>query len=334
MKILCDFHHGGLFASYHYLLERRLGHEVYRPAGLAWFEHGYWDIGRPYPDPSRIARELLAPLEASADGVHQVWDPTHGYHQKAIELDTFRQTAFDIVIASIPSHVPTYRKLLDDIGSKAALIYQLGNIGWHQSIPWALVRNVMASVAPFRCPAGTNAVFYRQEFDLDVFKPSDVPSEPLIASFLNCMPSPNMFTALESLLPGFSFESYGIACRDGVSPTIGSIAGIMQRARFGYHIKPGGDGFGHVLHNWCAVGKPLIVGCDDYRDTLGDDFLTDGVTCIDTTFRTMRGVANIVSSMSEVTYRDMCTAVQSRFLRLVDFERDAANVRAFLERSL
>ena len=39
---------------------------------------------------------------------------------------------------------------------------------------------------------------------------------------------------------------------------VGNVAEEMARATWAYHDKPTGDGFGHVIHNWAAVGRPLI----------------------------------------------------------------------------
>lgn len=345
MNVLADFHHAGLYASLHYLFEDRLGYNLYRPIGLEWFEQGYWKIAEPYLNNMATIRQFLAKDSVPSDGsqplnqtdsvengIHKIWDAAHGYYQKAIELETFKQMDFDIVIATVPDHIAAYKKLITDTGSKAKLVFQLGNIGWHNSIPWQLIDNVMASVKPFPVPSGKNTIFYKQEFDLNVFKPSNSAPEQLITSFVNCLPQGNKFYELEKALPEYKFEAHGITCRDGICQSTQEIANLMGRSSFGYHFKPQGDGFGHVLHNWFAIGRPILVGCDDYKDKLAGGLLEDMVTCIDISHRNAQEAADIVRRVvNGPDYERMCTAVKNRFKMRVNFEEDAYKVKQFID---
>lgn len=345
MRVFADFHHAGLYASLHYLFENRLGFELYRPIGMDWFEKGYWKIAEPYNNAQATVKQYLqinsqpndgsSPLNELStvpqDGIHHIYDFAHDYYQKAITLEQFKQMDFDVVIASIPAHVLAYKDLITDTGSKAKLVYQLGNIGWHDSVPWSLVDNVLASVAPFPVKEGKNAVFYRQEFDTNIFKPSNTAPEQLITSFVNLLPDPDRFRHIENALHPIRFESYGITCRDGIYHSTNDIANKMQRSLFGYHFKPYGDGYGHIIHNWFAVGRPILVGLDDYKDKLAGELLEDMVTCIDISHRTPDEVAKLVRRVIDNDYDRMCTAVKNRFKMRVDFEEDAKRVRSFIE---
>ena len=42
MRILADFHHSDLWWSHHLIFEKALGHELFRPRGMDWFDHGYY----------------------------------------------------------------------------------------------------------------------------------------------------------------------------------------------------------------------------------------------------------------------------------------------------
>ena len=344
MRVFADRHHSGLAASLHYLLENRLGHELYFPIGMEWEERGYWKIHEPYNFAKETARQFLEinytpndgtnPLNnltfVPQDGVHHIWDFNNEYYQKAITFQKFLELDIDIVIASIPAHVPAYRKMLKDIGSPAKLIYQIGNIEWHNQVPWDMVDGVMASVKEFPVPNGKHAVFYRQEFNIDFFDQSNLLTEDRVTSFVNCLPKPDYFLNLEKELSEYTFKSYGIACRDGIYQSVREIANEMGRSMFGYHLKPGGDGFGHVIHNWFAAARPVLVNISDYKDKLAGELLEDMVTCIDISTRSPNQVAGIVRELVQSGYNKMRETVDERFKQVVDFDRDANKVEVFI----
>lgn len=344
MNIFSDFHHAGLYASLHYLFEGRLGHNLYRPIGVEWFNQGYWKIAEPYNNnPATVDQYLkissspedgTSPLNnlthVPQNGVHHIWDYNNEIYHKAITLDKFKEMDFDIIIASIPAHIQAYKKLIKDTGSKAKLVYQIGNIGWHNNIPWNDVDNIMASVKPFQVPQNKNVVFYRQEFNTDLFHPLNTERNKVVASFVNCLPRPELFLELEKSMPEYEFKSYGITCRDGIYHSVRDIAKEMEMASWGYHLKPYGDGFGHVIHNWFAAGTPLIVGMSDYKDKLAGELLEDRITCIDMSNRTPQEVSNIVHSISTEEYNVMRENVRNRFSQIVNFEKDALEVERFI----
>lgn len=342
MKIFADLHHQGLYASLHYLLENRLGHKLYRPIGKEWFEKGYWKIAEPYNNyPGTVEQYLgtrdFVPEDGSPSlntpaGKGHVLDTTHNFMQKVMTFDEFCATDIDVVIATIPAHVTSYTRLIKEYKPNAKLIYHIGNIGWHENLPLG-AQNVMASVKEFK--TDRNVVFYRQEFDLNVFKPkTGIHFLLTITSFVNCLPEPDKFNKFKELLPEFVWKAYGIGCPDGTLGKIEDIAWYMQRSWLGYHNKPYGDGFGHVIHNWMAVGKPVLVNLKDYKDKLAGELLVDGETCIDISGKSIEDIAVIVRELSKsnLHYLDMCNAVEKRFKEVVDLEADAIKVRNFLER--
>ena len=357
MKIFSDMHHQGLYASFHYLFENRLGFELYRPIGMEWFEKGYWKIAEPYnnaigtvkqfletgyipqdstPPLNQLNQKIIRWAASGSSFFSAIHDLQHGFDQKAVTFREFLDLNVDIIIASIPAHVHAYKKLIRDYSLKAKLIYQIGNIGWHNEVPWLDVDNIMASVKKFPIKhAGKNVVFYRQEFDLNVFKPHHpLLQERLdksIRSFVNCLPQPEKFDRLKELLPDFTFRAFGASCPDGVVDTISTMATLMRNSYFGLHNKPHGDGYGHVIHNWMACGKPVIVNLKDYEDKLAGELLEDEVTCIDMSRRSLEEVAEKVREYAQPEkYTQMSTNVIQRFKEVVDFEKDAENVENFL----
>ena len=347
MRIFSDLHHSGLYAAQHYLLENRLGHELYRPIGEEWFTQGYWKIAEPYNNNAGTITQFLGirqdfvpkdgtpPLnnvKEIQDDVYYIWDGTHGYHQKAISLNKFLSMDFDIIIASIPAHIDAYSRLIKDHNLKAKLIYHIGNIGWHEHVPFDKAKNIMASVKRFNVPDSNNVVFYRQEFDLNVFKPSSLTTQ-WVTSFVNCLPNPDLWNRLKELMvPDYEFKAFGIDCPDGIWGKIQEIASYMATSKYGFHNKPGGDGFGHTVHNWMAVGRPVLVNLEDYKDKLAGELLVDGETCIDISSMQPHEIAHRLHEISDLQYQDIRNNVINKFKQTVNFEQDAENVKQFLSK--
>lgn len=302
---------------------------MYRPIGLEWFTEGYWKIAEPYNNNIGTVKQFLEPGNTPTDGT----PPLNQELSDCMTLEQFKNTDIDIVIASIPAHIQAYKKLIKDYKPSAKLIYHIGNIGWHMDIPWNDVDNMMASVKQFPIKENKNVVFYRQEFDLKIFQPYHLAliKSPSIRSFVNVLPELDTYYKLRDFLPEFEFRAYGASCPDGVLNTVEAIAINMNMSTYGYHNKPFGDGYGHIIHNWMAVGKPVIVNLGDYENKLAGELLEDGVTCFDID-KGVDFVANRIRNISKLEYVDMCTNVRERFKKIVDFEKDAMNVKEFLNK--
>lgn len=340
MKILADCHHGDLYNSLELLFEDRLGFELYRPIGMDWFYGGYWKIAEPYGNDINTVKQFLdinnlpwSPYGNLNGGnfkdgdVYKIFDPRYDRYQKAITLETFSNMDFDLVISSIPAHDISFEQLIKDKMSKAKHIAQMGNV--YQTTE---VKNVMCSTMPYTVPPDKNVVFYHQEFPLKTFVYKDPEPSTIVSSFVNCLPKPEQFSLFEINLPDLKFASYGIGNRDGTVTGLNQIAGIMQNSLFGYHVKPGGDGFGHIIHNWFASGRPVIVGGNDYRDKLAGNLLLDKVTCIDLDQHSFNESLDLIKHYSEPElHKFTCKQVRKRFDEMVNFDEEEKRIRLFLE---
>ena len=340
MNIFVDYHHDDLYYSLYLLLEKRLGHKLYRPIGMDWFDQGFWDIGNPYPNPRDTAKQYLGTDDRTwdayknlngdykiEDGIYYVYNPPNKFHHRGITLEKFKEMKFDIIISSFPfGHEQTYQRLQQSVMPSAKFIVQLGNI-YQQTI----AENVMCSTVPY--PTDKNVIFYHQEFDLDIFKSVKRDQKAFtICNFVNIMLNKDLFEAVEKLVPEYFFKSFGAGNRDGTLTYKEDIAGYMQMSKFGWHIKPGGDGFGHIIHNWFAVGKPIITNISDYKDKLAGQLLVDGFTCIDVENKTPEEIAERIKYFSEPErYEAMCENVKTTFRNIVNFDREAEQVQGFLE---
>jgi hypothetical protein len=339
MNVFCDRHHGDLTYSLQLLFEKRLGWNIYFPIGMDWFYKGFWDIGNPYPNPADTAKQYLGTDDRTwdayknlnadykiEDGIYHVYDPVHRCHIKCITFEKFCELPIDIVISSYPfGHDQTYARLISEYKPQAKQIAQMGNI--YQQTE---VKNVMCSTLPY--PTDKHIVFYHQEFNLDVFRYEKPQNFRKITSFINLLPRVDLYEWAKLNLPDFEFKAYGASTPDGtISSDIG-IADIMRQSTFGWHIKPKGDGFGHVIHNWYACGRPIITDIFDYQDKLAGQLLTDELTCIDIHGKSNEQILDRIKHFSQPRENHwMSFNAYNRFRCVVDYDKEFEDIKHFLE---
>lgn len=352
MRVLADLHHTSLYRSLVSLFEDRLGMEVYRPIGLEWWEQGYWAV-HPAQDtaeqflglhqgyrPSDGTPPLNTFWEDQSnvpDGVYLVNDhesPTRP--GRACTLDYFSSVKFDYVIASMPQHLNPFMELVEDRQPDSTFIFQVGNAWNINSLPGI---NLLASLSPR--PTNANAVFYHQEFDLNAFYPEDIKPTGRVSSYINILQGTDGwkdFTHLENsayLRDSLSdWRSYGGQCRDGCINGSESIAASMRASEMVFHVKPGGDGYGHSLHNAYAVGRPVITRRSHYANSWGSELMAHG-TCIDldeywSLDDAALDLARLVSCDREELVA-MGRAARARFKEIVDFDAEESMIRKWLE---
>jgi hypothetical protein len=346
-RVLTDFHHSSLLTATNMLFGDRLGMEVYRPIGMEWFEEGFWaindqrDTAKQYLELDSQPLDNTPPLNKASEALlhspvknsltYKVREPGDSGHHRAATLDFFKQNRFDYVIASIPAHVPIFERLIAKHAPGAKLIIQVGN-NW--GIDQYHGKNVLASIAP-RPAQGVNIHFYHQEFDLDIFKPKLAKPTKKIHSFVNILQGTGQgwtdFTAVEQQLPDYSFKSYGGQCRDGNMNGPYELARSMHEAQFVFHSKPGGDGFGHIIHNAYAVGRPVIVRPSQYRGHLPEYLLVPG-TYLDLDKHTPEEIGYLIqrSTLYPDILEKMGTKAAERFGEVVDYYSEAQEVAKWL----
>lgn len=345
MNILIDRHHSGLAHSFQLLFEKRLGHTVYFPIGMEWYPN-YWKINeieatakqyleigsQPIDGTPPLNDPFIKGMLPTVTGLYYVEDKHHDTIQHAVTLDRFMEMDIDIVIASIPQHIKPFKELAKMKNAK--FIFQMGNA--FPNIDYDEIPNLMVNTLPAVIEYDNKPphyIVYHQEID-SVFHPISQPPERLITSFINVYANNGgfeEFMALKSITPGYEFRSYGGQNQDGCITGVESMAAIMQRSYFGFHSKRGGDGFGHVLYDWFATGRPIITHISDYADKLGGELLEHMVTCIDLDVCNINEVCDIISNMKPLHYVIMCQNVRDRFDACVNYEKEAEEIKKFLE---
>ena len=328
-NILLDRHHSDLYYGLQLLFEDRLHWAAFAPLGMEWYDAGYWAFDVP-SDPGALARQYLtidAKYREVEPGLYLTFDPGHPerplWH---VSLERARGMGWHAAMASVQQNQPGYRRFADETG--AAYLYHIGNA--RQQVSWEL--DPLALVAA-EAPIVGRGILVGEEFDSDTtfrYRPPVTTHE--IASFVNLLPLIEelwpTYLAAGRLLPDFTFRSFGHSCPDGNLQPTASVAEQMARSGWGWHDKVTGDGFGHVIHGWAAVGRPLIGHSEYYAGQRAAALWEDGVTCVDLSVHPLDEAAGLIREVSADPERHeaMCRAIRDRFDSLYDWQADAAAV--------
>ena len=292
MRALVDRHHSDLFYAIQRLFEDRLGITVYTPIGHDWWDAGYWRFGEGWGD-DRLAQQFLNP-DPFVGGV--TYDQHHP--ARAVRGLTLAEAEgpWDYVIATVQDNQRGFRRFADEHGAKYAV--WVGNV--RQDIDHAL--NPIILDLP-------------QEFDhTTTFRFRKPVTQARITSFVNLLPRiPDAwagFDGLRSRLP-YEFRSFGHECPDGFRDPVSAVADEMAEAGWAYHDKVTGDGFGHVIFDWAAVGRPLIGHARYYEGQRAEVFWVDGATCIDLDRHSLDEAAEIIAATSPEKHAAMCRAIRA-----------------------
>jgi len=313
VRALVDRHHSDLFYAIQLLFEDRLGIEVYTPIGHDWWDAGYWRFGEGWGD-DRLAQQFLNPAgwdqrKCHCSGRYTTWDQHHPSRPvEGVTLAKAQQWDWDFVVATVQDNQRGFHQFATEKGAKYAV--WVGNV--RQQIDESL---------------GPIVLDLPQEFDHNTtFRFREPVTTEVVTSFVNLLPRiPEAwagFDGLRSRLPGWEFRSYGHDCPDGFADPASAVADAMAAAGWAYHDKVTGDGFGHVIHNWAAVGRPLIGHGHYYAGQRGSVFWQDGVTCLDLDKHSLDEAADILRRTGPDQVARMGRAIRA----LLDATYDPATI--------
>ena len=323
-NVLADRHHAGLFRSLQ-LLADRLGWTLYTPQGRAWWDADYWAFGRRTYGDDRLARQFLG-----ASGPDEEFPDAP---VRYVSLEEARAMPWAFVIASLDDNQAGFARFAAETGAR--YLVQCGNTG--QYIDWSLDPIVLNSS---EMPLLGRGVTYHQELD-PVFRWAEPWARRSVRSFVHLMNETHAFPIwnyLAESLPDFGFQRFGHA-PPNPDPTyvenakpIAKIAALMARSGWGFHDKPVGDGHGHVIHGWSAIGRPLIGHGSHYAGKMAGVFWQDLVTCIDLDLHPLPEAAALIREISADPDRHaaMCRAIRGVFDATVDYDAEAVAIRELL----
>lgn len=322
MNVLADRHHAGLYRSLQ-LLADRLGWTLHTPVGHGWWDQRIWNFGRSSWGDDRLAQQFLT--------YGSEWtDPEFpDVPIRGVTLAEAQRLPWDLIIATAEDNQWGFADFAKGVGAR--FVMQVGNT--RQTVDWSL--DPLAIVSS-EVPVEGRGVRYHQEMD-PVYQWHD-PAEAdrwSIRSFVNLMPRIEcgpLMADVQGLTPDFRWGVHGIDCPNGVVKPSSDLAALMAVSGFGWHDKITGDGFGHVLHGWAAVGRPIIGHGSHYAGQMGEAFWQDGRTCIDLDKHPLTEAVQLVRAIADDPewHASMCRAIRAEFDR-IDHDAEAEAIRALLE---
>lgn len=308
MRILADLHHADLYKSLLLLFEKRLGHEVYRPVGMDWFDLGYW--------------RYLFPAKETA---WQYLNPAGYPGLKQATLGRVTSGAFDILLSSTPPMFDAFESLIQDhlLHDSIKHIFQSGN-DWPMP---ASCENFLNSTLVGTPPAGTaNVVHYHQEFSLEDYQPTPSYDPRLVSSFMHYMPGRPVFEDVEKCLPHWGFRMFGANGRDGQPADLPS---AMRSTGYLWHPKRV-EAYGYNVHYAAACGKPVIGFVRANKHHTCGAFLTKQTSLDFEDYATAGELASALLRFNE-TYPERSEAMVKLFRKAVDFDAEEKAIRVFME---
>jgi hypothetical protein len=237
---------------------------------------------------------------------------------------------WDFVLGSVPEHQRTFKVLASKVGAR--FIHQVGNAK-HQ-IDHGPGQVILAS-ANVRIRDRTPHVLYHQEFDRTVFAPSPITDPLAVTSLMLRLDWTSCDYRWLAEAPGIDWCAPG-----GEDPRstrylapMSLVAEIMRSSGWIWHDKRIGDGYGHVLHNAAAMGRPLIGHASHYKGLVGEPFWKDLRTCIDLDIHKPDEALRLVKAIAAQPdwHQEMSANIAAVFDATVDFDAEAQAIRAALE---
>lgn len=358
MKLIVDFHHAALAESMLMLFQDRYNVDVFFPAGMEWFNSDIWQFEKPWYG-NTFAIKYLVDMWNDAiesDGILIKKDIRYPNRIiKGIRLDTARQIGIDFIISTVPHNDIGFHMFANEVNARFGI--QVGNAG--QKSRWDLASFIMlSSTVPGYEDSnqwgkqfiwnGKSAIIYHQEFDAKNIFYHDTKSaiaSNIVSSFVTRMPqhSPidyNVFRDVASdNKDNFSWRAYGsygpvrldeFAFGDIIQAT--DIANEMRASRIGIHIKSLSDGFGHAIHNWAAVGRPILWVRQFYNGTLANALWQDGVTAWSLESMPKHEVKSVLERLRDDDdfWMEASLKARNRFDNLISFDDESKEIANML----
>jgi hypothetical protein len=327
-KVFADWHHPALWESLRILFEDRFGWQLYSPIGPEWKSHGFI-----FTHDDWTADDYLTFPDAKLAGDH--WErvePEYPDHRR--KLVTWQQAnamRWDYVLASVALHQDSFAGLSDKWGAR--LIHQIGNARYQIDRRSQVL--TLASVAlPRHLKPRGPCVVYHQEFDRKVFSHTPIGNPERVSSFMLRMNRSSCEWQWMADAKGVKWSSWGgeDPRAEGYLVPMSRVADEMRRSGWVWHDKKIGDGYGHVLHNAAAMGRPLIGHASHYTGRLGEPLWRDLETCIDLdkhkpveALRLFRAIGN-----DPEWHAEMSANLAAEFAKRVNFDAEAEQIKAVL----
>lgn len=349
IRVLCDAIHADLWESLRLLFEVRLGWQLYRPIGWDWRTSGVWRFEEKQPYGEGVAHQFLDVwpsdsrvfFDSNEDGPYlERADTTHPPEViRLVTMDQARSLGVDLVLCTLAENEQGMWRFAQEVGAHYGI--QVGNQGAENL--WPIAEFGLLSVTTPGMVPWKPFVTYHQEFDLGLFRADGGGgAEPdLVMNRVQCTsqtPDHERWRRMAALVPEARWRWYGhCEPRDewfgGNHDTTAEVAASMHQARIAWHPKRWSDGYGHVIHNWFSIGRPVIASAGYYADKLAGPLFVEGETSFDMDRMTDGDLAGVVRMLlrDQERWLRMCDAAADRFAQVVSFDQEAEQIRTMLE---
>jgi hypothetical protein len=332
VNVLADYHHPALYESLALLFEDRFNWRLYRPVGPEWKNEGYWsfinlDMKLDWPD--FLAVNEYKQFDNGFCSLRNQQYPERPH--KGVTLYGARSMGWSYVVASVWQNQEGFARFARE--QEAVFVHQIGND--KSNINWNLPACYLVSTT--MDIGSAKAITYHQEFDTRVYRYEPPQKSKRVANF-TCRfdwekAAYGLFINAKQLAPDVEWMDYGSLYGDIVRQS--EIADAMRATSFIWHDKPMGDGFGHVIHNAAAVGRPLIGHGSYYTGKMAEVFWQDLETCIDLDKHSLPEAIDLMRSIiGSPVHKRMCGAMAQTFRDNVDYANEAREIRSFLDARL
>jgi hypothetical protein len=312
---------------------------------MEWFYNGFFGIAEPYGNNLDTVKQFLEysdiPVVNTAPAYNykpvpstvgvNVYDIANERFNTVLSFDEFVSTEIDAIICSIPCHIDKFIRLRNEYKPNAKLIFQIGNPAWNVPDQYP---NVLDSVG-VTSGENLNYIKYHQPFDEQVFYPASYVPQKLVSSFVLFPDDMPLFTMTSELLKDYTFDAYGhlLGCNKNPITGITNIASLMHDSKFGWHNKQY-DGYGHIIHNWFAAGRPVLCYYPGYAGRQAGDLLIHEVTGFNLYGTTPQEIAAFIRKCDADPnfYKQLCDSVREVYNKYVNFDDELVKLRVFFER--
>lgn len=332
MNVLLDIHHHDLFRSLYILFYTRLKYNIYVPCGLDWnTEYKYAD----YKNENTISQYLIEVKNWLNCG-NDVPNVTF------ITLEEYKNIKINIHVSSLLENAIVFKKLIADFHPYSKHIIQVGNNFPVECIDHIGKNLLSSSTVVYNKSKIKNKLFYHQEFDTNLFcLPINIINPYTVNSFqhyfgIGMIPYEkdyDEFKTLKKLMPNFKYTCFGLEGDGGCIPGIPTcMSNAIKESGFIYHVKPQGDGFGHIYHNAIACGKPVIYRSEYLMSNevkMTPLLLFNDKNSIDLSVLSHDEAKDKINYFAE-NYEDISKKIYDEFKNIINFDLEFENIKKFI----
>lgn len=331
MNVFTEWHHGGLFHSQQLLWEKRLGGQLFGPVGYEWEREHIWN----YSKNLDTIKQYLDPAycQKREDGFYYYWDKAELIWQRRLTLEQFRKMKIDVVLCTLQEHEESFLQLRNRDHPNAKYVRLVGNTG--EQVNWRLISNFIDTTGLYQPPEGIHAIKMGQEFPTETFYYTPPENHRTILNLMNCLKEADAYQIwlyLKNRLPEYKFLMHGSQGDDGMIDGLKAIGEIIRSCSFLFQIKHHGEGWGHIIHNAYACGRPAIAVMEYYEGKLASRMMIDGVSAIIIdNLEPAEVIKKIIYYSDPVRHLAMCQSARAKFEEFVNFDHDWLRFKEWVE---